>query len=120
MPVSNPGTQPVAEGLAGDIVTWVRNIAHTLNQVIKGKLNASVSVTLAANATSTTLTDSRIGGFSAIELVPQTFNAVAELASGNLYISNLLSGSAGAGGSCTINHSNNAQTDRTFLAVIIG
>src|SRR5215472_9338815 len=107
MPVSNPGTQPVPESLPSDLTNWVRRIAQTVNQLVRGKLNASLGVTLAANSATTTLTDPRIGAFSAVEFVPQTLNAAAELASGNLYVSNLSSGAAGAGGSCTINHSNN-------------
>lgn len=67
------------------------------------------SVTLTANSATTTLTDPRIGINSAVLLIPTTANAAAEAP----YI-------AVTAGSCTINHANNAQTDRTFRYAIVG
>ena len=97
-----------------------REIAKLLNTVLRGKLNATLSgVTLTANAASTTLTDSRIGFYSWIWLMPTTAHAAAELASGNLYFDTFKSG-AGKPGSCIIHHSNNAESDRTYVALIIG
>lgn len=119
MPTTNPGAQPVPE-FQRDEKEHRRQIARRVNSLTQGKFNATASVTLAANASSTTLSDTRIGAFSWIGLMPLTAHAAAELASGNLYFSGLMSGAGGGSGSVTINHTNNAQTDRTFLALIIG
>lgn len=119
MPTNNPGAQPVPEFLSNS-GEHRRQIAKRVNSLTQGKMNVTTSVTLTANASTTTLTDPRIGAFSHIKLMPQTANAAAELASGNISFSNFMVGGGGKAGSCTINHSNNSQTDRTFLAEIIG
>ena len=66
------------------------------------------TVTLAANAATTTLTDDRISYDSPILLQPTTSNAAAALAT--TYISE----TGRKNGSATITHANNAQTDKTF------
>lgn len=77
-----------------------------LNETRRGKLNNGGEVTLTANAATTTLTDALITTNSVILLSPQTANASAALAS--TYFS------APVQGSVTINHANNAQSDKTF------
>ena len=83
-------------------------------QPFQGKLNVVGSVTLTANAATTTYNDSRIGGESWIGFMPTTANAAAEIGGGTLYVT------ARADGSCTLNHANNAQADRSFDTLIIG
>ena len=82
---------------------------------MQGKFNCVTdSFTLATGvATTTTLSDPRIGGESGIILIPMDANASTEYATGAPWIS------ARADGSCTINHSASALT-RTFMAVIVG
>ena len=65
-----------------------------------------------AGATSTTLTDSRIGGASFIGFSPTTATAATALTA--LYVS------AKAKGSATLTHNNTADTDRTFDVLIVG
>lgn len=89
-----------------------REIAGVLNNVLQGKLNNTGTLTITANAASTTLTDPRIGANSAVLLMPRTANAAAALAS--TYFTTF------ADGSCVVNHANNAQADRTFTYVVIG
>lgn len=91
--------------MARQVTEWARN-------VIIGKLNVTLSVTLAANATSTVISDPRIGFYSAILLMPLTSDAAAAL--GTTYVS------AQQKGQATISHANNAEADRTFRAVILG
>jgi hypothetical protein len=77
-----------------------------------GKLNNNGIITLAINAASTTMTDSRIGSNSVIHLMPTTINAAGEIP--NIYFTTF------AKGSCVINHPNNAKNDRTFWFTITG
>lgn len=93
---------------------WLIAIARTLNLVLRGKINATASVTLNAGATSTTIYDSRIGIFSHVGLEAQTASAAtARLTAPGIYI-------APGNGSAVIHHPNNAATDQLFSALIVG
>ena len=114
MTVPNPGASPVPEFLPDDR-EHRRQIERRLNLLLQGKLNAVLDVTLAANAASTPVTDARIGFYAAVvPAMAMTANAARELASGNLYVTALQTGA------CVVNHSNNAQTDRTIRFLIVG
>ncbi len=89
-----------------------RRVATVVNLAMRGKINATASLTLTPNAGSTALTDERIGAHSALLLMPATANAAAATAS--TYVS------ARQPGSATFSHANNGQTDRTFAVAIIG
>lgn len=89
-----------------------REIAERVNRLLQGKFNAVTTLTLTANAASTTLTDKRIGGATWIGLMPLTANAAAALATTWV--------SARANGSATITHANNAQVDKTYDVLLIG
>lgn len=95
---------------------WLTRVATTLNEVLRGRLNVTGTLTLTANAASSTLTDDRISINSAIILVPATANAAAELGNGTLFISE----TNRVNGSIILTHANNAQADRTYRFVIIG
>lgn len=90
----------------------LRRVIEAVNVLQRGKFNAIGSLTLTAGATTTTLTDSRIGGESFIGLMPTTANAAGALAT--TYVS------ARAKGSATITHANAATVDRTFVVLVIG
>lgn len=89
-----------------------RQIAEVVGNLMNGKSNNTGSVTLTANAATTTLSDARIGANSTILLMATTANAAGALAT--TYFT------AFGDGSCTVNHANNAQTDRTFRYAVIG
>lgn len=89
-----------------------RGVAEVLNRLVDGKINSVSTVTLAANAGTTTLADIYIGGTSAILLMPMTAHAAAELPT--LYFNTPTKQSV------VINHTNNAQTDRTFTYAVLG
>lgn len=89
-----------------------RQLAVVLNNMLQGKTNNTGTLTVTANAATTTLTDSRIGATSVILLMPTTANAATALA--NVYFTTF------ADGSCTVNHANNAQVDRIFRYAVIG
>lgn len=86
--------------------------AQALNELFQGRSNASGECTLAANATTTTVTASNCGDQSQVILFPKTANAAAALAT--TYVS------AVNNGSFVITHANNAQTDKVFGYVAIG
>lgn len=87
-------------------------VANVLNNVLKGKLNNTGTLTLTANAATTTLTDSRIGANSVISLMPTTANAASAIST--TYFGTFLDGS------CVITHTNNAQVDKTFSFTVTG
>ena len=69
-------------------------------------------ITLTASSATTTLTDERINERSCITFMPTTANAATDLA--NLYVTGKGDGTA------TLNHTNNAQNDRTYCYTVIG
>ncbi len=89
-----------------------KEVAIAVNQILKGKTNNTSAVTLTANAGTTALADVRIGVESCIVLQPQTANAAAALSTTYL--------DTPGDGTVTINHANNAQTDKTFKYAVIG
>lgn len=93
---------------------FARQIAQAVSRLAAGQSNATGSVTLTANAATTTVTDARMGAASVVLFDPTTANAATELAAGTMRVSTR------AGGSFTITHANNAQTDRTFKFLIQG
>jgi hypothetical protein len=77
-------------------------------------MNATVDVTLTANAGTTVVTDARIGVKSYLSMMPLNSDAAAEISGGTLYIATQKNGSA------TITHANNGTPDRYFRLLIIG
>lgn len=89
-----------------------RFLAVGINNALDGKINSTGTVTLAQSATSTTLTDYRIGANSIILFMPTTANAAAGMDA--LYVS------ARSDGSATLTHDSTADSDRTFGYVVLG
>ncbi len=87
-------------------------LASAVNALIAGKLDVARSFTLAANATSTTVSDNKFESNMAVVWVPTTANAAGAV--GGLYLSGR------SQGSFTLTHANTATTDRTFLYVRLG
>lgn len=89
-----------------------RELANVLNNVLQGKLNNTGTMTLTANAASTTLTDPRIGANSTVLVMATTSNAAGALS--GLYFDTF------GDGSCVAHHANDAQTDKTFRYAVLG
>ncbi len=89
-----------------------RQIARLVNNLLQGKQNNVIQVTLAANAATTTVTDRRIGANTGLFFSPLTADAAGALA--GLYVSSQTNGSA------TLAHANTATTDRTFNVLLVG
>ncbi len=84
------------------------------SQIHIGKLACTGTVTLTANATSTTVVDIRAGVNSFFGLCPLTANASSTQAAGNVYISTR------AKRQFTIAHPNSAAADKTFSYIVLG
>lgn len=98
-------------GLAPDHTK--REVADAVNGVLGGKLNATGSVTLTNSATSTAVTDYRVGPDTVILFMPTTSAGATELAAGGMYVSTR------AKFTFTITHSSDTTT-RSFDYVVIG
>ena len=94
-----------------DPIETLRAIFDAVQLHNRGKFNVTGTLTLAANQTTTTITDTRVGPNSFIQLMPTTENAGGEV---GWWISSR--------GKQTfeITHANDSRTDRTFTFVILG
>ena len=110
-PVPNPGA---LAALLGAVIGWLAKLRDVVNNIMRGKINATLDVTLTPSAASTTVSDARIGGSCGIYLMPLSANAAAEIGNGTIWWS------APGNQTVTLNHANNAQADRTFRLLIIG
>ena len=84
-------------------------LANVVNGILDGKVNSTGSVTLANSATTTTLSDDRIGGNSVILFMPTTSDASTV----TIHVTGRQKGQA------TLNHAS-ATTTRSFDYVIFG
>ena len=94
---------------------WVRRIVDVVNLLVKGKMNASLLVTLNASVATTDVIDARITVNSVLLPQPLTANAAAAA-----YETPYILTSAQNSGFVTLNHVNDANTDKTFNLLIIG
>ncbi len=90
-----------------------RETSEVVNNILAGKLNATASITITNSATSTVVTDYRVGSESVILFMPTTSAGATELASGSMYVS------ARSKNSFTITHTNDTTT-RSFDYVVLG
>ena len=86
-----------------------RENAEVVNNILQGKLNATGTVTLTNSATTTTVSDYRVGGDSVILFMPTTSDAASE----NIWVS------ARTKNSFTITHAS-ATTTRSYAYAVIG
>lgn len=95
------------------LTKWARQLFDATKAWRIGKFDCTKTVTLTANAASTTVSDYRFSPQSFVGAMPQTANAAAEIGNGTMYF-------APTDSQCVITHANNAQVDRTFTLVILG
>jgi hypothetical protein len=89
-------------------------LVQSIRDLFAGRSNAVGTVTLTANAASTTVAALNVGASSRVFLSPTTANASAEFGNGTIRISAVTSGGF------TITHANNAQNDRTLYWLALG
>ena len=109
-----PSFATASQGRPAEVSAWLGRVRDVVNNIMRGKLNCTGAVTLAAGADGTLLSDARIGGGSVVLLQATSTNAAAELGNGTLYFD------APGAGSVVIRHANNGQSDRSFGYVVIG
>ena len=113
-PSMPPGVPPGLIQFFSQVIGYLGLVREVVNNLLIGKLNATLDVTLTANAATTTVADPRIGGSSSIQLMALSANASAEVGNGTVWW--------GTPGNQTVvlNHANAASTDRNFRLTIIG
>lgn len=89
-----------------------RKIIFALNELTRGRSNATASFSLTAGAASTTVTAINCAEGSQVLLFPKTANAAGAVAT--TYVSTV------ANGSFTVTHTNAVSTDRTFGYACLG
>jgi len=92
----------------------IGRVVRVVIELIAGRANSVVDVTLAANAASTTVPFVNCSSACGPIPIPLTAHAAAEIGNGTLFISSIQNGAF------TITHANNAQTDRNFRFVCSG
>lgn len=97
-----------------DVQETLRRFQFAIAQIAEGRTNAVGSVTLAANAASTTVAALTCMTGSFVFLSPQTANAAAALATTYVQAADITKQQF------VITHANNAQTDKTFGWVVLG
>lgn len=95
-----------------DAVIHRRILAAAINRQGQGKLNVTLEVSLNAAASTTTITDARIGMSSALLIAPKTANAAQRLT--QIWVSSTQSGQA------TLSHPNNLGAGCVVKLVILG
>jgi len=93
---------------------YTREIAEVANGAREGKLNNVVDVTMSNGATTTVITDARIGPNSHLSFTPLTANAATIHQDGGFYVSSRDKGTA------TVTHTSAAQADHDFTMSITG
>lgn len=89
-------------------------IAFAINQLAQGRSNAVGSVTLTANAATTTVAAPACGPNSKVFLFPTTANAAAIVAATYVATATVTAGQF------IVTHTNNANNDKTFFYVCLG
>lgn len=97
--------------------SWLKRVVDVVNNILQGKQNVVLVITLRANQATTVVIDARIGPFSALILQPLTAHAAADLYSAT---SVLADQTTQKNGSVTFNHPNNANADKKFNLLIMG
>jgi|TARA_R100001530_G_scaffold110696_1_gene77931 hypothetical protein len=93
---------------------WNRVHTAATRQIMLGRMNNVLDVTLDASSASTTVTDARIGVNTVAICVPTTVNAEA------LAIWPYRDFSAPVNGSMSVIHTSDANSDLTFKMILVG
>jgi hypothetical protein len=112
MPRSANAKTSIIPGYLTNDPEWKRGMATWAAEANQGHLANTGTVTLLSGTVTTVLTDSRIGAYCFVGLMPQTSNAAGAIAT--TYIASQSQGGA------TITHASAATGDRTFRFCILG
>lgn len=92
--------------------TNIFRIVQSIRQIIQGRSDATLEVTLTPNAATTVVTAINCGKDSIPFWSPKTANAAAALT--GMWYSDVVQGGF------TLHHANNAQVDRSFGVICLG
>jgi len=109
--ISRPPVVPIVPSAPGDARATNLRFAAAINQALRGTLGATMGVTLAANATTSAFSDSRIGPYTSISLMPASGHAADVLPS--IWFDPTK-------GAVTIHHAAVPYADCTYVALLIG
>lgn len=90
---------------------YIRKVVQSVRNCVRGNTNNTGQFTCTASVASTIVKENLCNINSVINVIPVTANAASGIAS--LYI-------VAGDKQFTVNHTNNAQTDKTFRYVITG
>lgn len=110
-----PGLPRIPESTGAtltEVLRWITQAARRINGILDGKTDNYGTVTLTANAATTTLKDARLNVNSVVLLMPKSLNAAVAI--DTLYFSTPTKGQV------VINHGNDANTDKTFRYTVTG
>lgn len=99
-----------------DVTAYVRRLWDALHALRLGKIEATGTITLTANAATTTLPRLGLSPQSVVHFDPVTATAAAEIYGGTMYV---LAANR-SNDSWVITHANNAQADRIFSYTALG
>lgn len=109
--LDRPPVRPAVPSDSGNVRATNVRFAGAINALLQGSIGATMGVTLVPGATTSTFSDSRIGVYSSVLLMPSTAHAVDVLPS--IWVETTK-------GACTIHHANVPYADLTFVAVLLG
>jgi hypothetical protein len=109
--LDRPPVIPLVPAELGNARATNVRFASAINSLLRGAIAATMGVTLASGATSSQFSDSRIGRYTFVGLMPASAHAVDILPS--IWVETTK-------GSVTIHHASVPYTDLTFVALLIG
>jgi hypothetical protein len=90
---------------------WLKTVRDVTNNIMRGKINATVDITLGASVSTTTMLHPLLSGSSYIGFMPQSADAAAATP---IYVTGRGNGTA------TLHHNATSTTACVFTALIIG
>lgn len=113
---------PDVQDYTSDHPKLLQSIVRIIRNIMQGKTNNLYTVTLTANAASTTVDCAKgdLGPYSTIVFMPTTANAATEFGAGVMYVSAINIDPSLGTYQFVITHANNANADRTFRYAILG
>lgn len=109
--LDRPPVRPAVPSDSGNVRATNVRFAGAINALLTGAIGATMGVTLVHGATTSTFSDSRIGYYTSVLLMPGSAHAVDILPS--IWVETTK-------GACTIHHANVPYTDLVFVACLIG
>lgn len=108
-----PETQKPPLFFEGSPEEHTRKVALITREILEGKTNNTMEITLDANVTRTTLTNSRYSIDTIVNISARSISAAVAIAAGVIWFE-------AHKGEIIVHHDSQPDTDRTFGAVFVG